>query len=238
MHYKIAMSERMISIEPRKDNKSITADSFVSDLITQIRSGTTDSNRLQLFVMRYNKEFKKQELMSTFFRDVIQPLILTLMKGPLTLYALNMNGQVLIDLAGILERYAIIYITELFESFPARQDVVRQLLERQFLDKLAKHLIILGLWDKKDENEILKLKKARDGVAHKNIEIVRKELNNGKPISVLEIDLVMSKKDVLPYIMLTIHLLVKMVDRFWSKTDRAIIARQIMDGKIKDVSEF
>ena len=85
----------MISIEPRKDNKSITADSFVSDLITQIRSGTTDSNRLQLFVMRYNKEFKKQELMSTFFRDVIQPLILTLMKGPLTLYALNMNGQVL-----------------------------------------------------------------------------------------------------------------------------------------------
>ena len=92
--------------------------------------------------------------------------------------------------------------------------------------------------DKKDENEILKLKKARDGVAHKNIEIVRKELNNGKPISVLEIDLVMSKKDVLPYIMLTIHLLVKMVDRFWSKTDRAIIARQIMDGKIKDASEF
>ena len=141
-------------------------------------------------------------------------------------------------MAGILERYAIIYITELFESFPARQDAVRQLLERQFLDKLAKYLIILGLWDKKDENEILKLKKARNGVAHKNIEIVRKELNNGKPISVLEIDLVMSKKDVLPYIMLTIHLLVKMVDRFWSKTDRAIIARQIMDGKIKDVSEF
>jgi hypothetical protein len=83
------------------------------------------------------------------------------MRGPLTLYALNMNGQVLIDLAGILERYAIIYITELFGSFPARQDVVRQLLERQFLDKLAKHLIILGLWDKKDENEILKLKKSK-----------------------------------------------------------------------------
>jgi hypothetical protein len=169
--------------------------------------------------------------------DLIKIIRMT-SRGPLTLYALNVNGQVLIDLAGILERYAIIYITELFESFPARQDVVRQLLERQFLDKLAKHLIILGLWDKKDENEILKLKKARDGVAHKNVEIVRKELNNGKPISVLEIDLVMSRKDVLLYIMLTIHLLVKMVDRFWSKTDRAIIAQQIMDGKIKDASEF
>jgi hypothetical protein len=232
------MSERMIHVIPRKDDKSITADSFVSDLITQIQSRTTDSKRLQLFIMHYNKEFKKQELMSTYFRDVIQPHILTLMRGPLTLYALNMNGQVLIDLAGILEQYAIIYITELFRSFPARQDVVRQLLERQFLDKLAKHLIILGLWDKKDENEILKLKKARDGVAHKNVEVVRKELNNGKPISIPEIDLVMARKDVLPYIMLTIRLLIKMVDRFWSKTDRGIVAQQIIDGKIKDASEF
>jgi len=76
--------------------------------------------------MDYNKEFKKQELMlPSLFRDVGEPNILRLIKGPLTLYALNMNGQVLIDLAGILERYAIIYITELFESFPARQDVVR-----------------------------------------------------------------------------------------------------------------
>jgi hypothetical protein len=83
-----------------------------------------------------------------------------------------MNGQVLIDLAGILEQYAIIYITELFRSFPARQDVVRQLLERQFLDRLAKHLIILWLWDEKDEKEIQKLKKARDAVAHKNVEVV------------------------------------------------------------------
>jgi hypothetical protein len=65
-----------------------------------------------------------------------------------------------------------------------------------------------------------------------------KELNNGKPISIPEIDLVMSRVDVLPYIMLTIRLLVKMADRFWSKTDRVIIAQQIMDGKIKDALEF
>jgi hypothetical protein len=102
MLYEIAMSERMIRVIPRKDDKSITADSFVNDLITQIQSRTTDSKRLQLFIMYYNKEFKKYELMSTYFRDVIQPHILTLMRGPLTLYALNMNGQVLIDLAGIL----------------------------------------------------------------------------------------------------------------------------------------
>jgi hypothetical protein len=225
--------------EPREDNKSTTADSFVSDLITEIQSKTTDSNQLNKFVMHYNKEFKKQELMNkTFFRDVSEPDILRLIKGPLTLYALNMNGQVLIDLAGILEQYAIIYITELFKSFPARQDVVRKLLKRQSLDRLAKYLVILGLWDKKDKKDVVKLKERRDGAAHKNVEYVSNELNNGKPVTVLEIDLVMSTEDVLPYIMLTIRLLVKMADRFWSKTDRVIIAQQIIDGKIKDASEF
>jgi hypothetical protein len=225
--------------EPREDNKSTTADSFVSDLITEIQSKTTDSNQLNKFVMHYNKEFKKQELMNkTFFRDVSEPDILRLIKGPLTLYALNMNGQVLIDLAGILEQYAIIYITELFKSFPARQDVVRKLLKKQSLDRLAKYLVILGLWDKKDKKDVVKLKERRDGAAHKNVEYVSNELNNGKPVTVLEIDLVMSTEDVLPYIMLTIRLLVKMADRFWSKTDRVIIAQQIIDGKIKDASEF
>jgi hypothetical protein len=229
----------MIRLRSRKGGNSITAESFARDLITEIESRISmDSNRLDLFVSHYNKEFKRQEFMNAFFQDVFQPNILRLMRGPLTLYALKMNGQVLIDLAAILERYAIIHITELFSSFPARQDLVRQLLERQFLDRLAKHLIILGLWDKKDEKDVLKLKKARDGIAHKNVEIVSKKLNKGKPISFLEIDLVMSRMDVLPYIMLTIRLILKLMDRFFSKPDRRIIAQQIMDGKIKDTSEF
>ena len=116
--------------------------------------------------------------------------------------------------------------------------MVRKLLKRQSLGRLAKHLVILGLWDKQDKKDVVKLKERRDGAAHKNVEYVSSELNNGKPVTVLEIDLVMSRVDVLPYIMLTIRLLVKMVHPFWSKTDRAIIAQQIMDGKIKDVSEF
>ena len=52
--------------------------------------------------------------MNVLFQDIFQPNILRLMRSPLTLYALKKNGHMLIDLAGILERYAIIYITELF----------------------------------------------------------------------------------------------------------------------------
>lgn len=238
--YSIKMSERMIRRQaPRNDANSITAGSFAKDLIKEFESKiSVGSRRLDKFVNLYNKEFKRQESMGMLYRDVYLPNILRLMKGPLTLYAMKMNGQVLIELAAILERYAIIHITELFNSFPSRQEIVRELLEKQFLDKLAKQLIILGLWDKEDENNVSKLKKARDGIAHKNLEIVSKELNNGKPVFIIEMDLVMSRKDVLPHIIMTARLLLKLMDRFFLKTDRGIIAQQILDGKINDASEF
>jgi hypothetical protein len=229
------MSERMITRQaPRNGANSLTAESFARDLIKEIESKiSVSSRRLDLFVNLYNKEFKRQESMGILFRDVYLPNILRLMKGPLTLYALKMNGQVLIELAAILERYAIIQITELFSSFPSRQKIVRELIEKQFLDKLAKQLIVLGLWDKEDEKDVSKLKKARDGIAHKNLEIVSKELNNGKPVFIVEMDLVMSRKNVLPHIIMTARLLLKLMDRFFSKTDRGIIAQQILEGKIK-----
>jgi hypothetical protein len=63
-------------------------------------------------------------------RDYVQYEVLYIIKGPLTFYALNMNSQVLIDLAGLLERYAIIYLDYLFKSlkslqlFPEGQDLI------------------------------------------------------------------------------------------------------------------
>jgi hypothetical protein len=36
-----------------------------------------------------------------------------------------------------------------------------------------------------NERDVLKLKKVRDRIAHKKVEIVRKELNNGKPVLIV-----------------------------------------------------
>jgi hypothetical protein len=81
-----------------------------------------------------------------------------MMKGPLTFYVLNMNAQVLIDLAGLLERYAITFMEELFKSlrsvrlFSEVEQAIKKILEKKFfLDDLSKYLITLGLWDKGDE---------------------------------------------------------------------------------------
>jgi hypothetical protein len=86
----------------------------------------------------------------------------------------------------------------------------------------------LEIWEEEDAKAVEKLKKARDGLAHKNAEIVSNKFNNGKPISITEIDLVMSGQEVLPYIMMTIRLLFKLVDRWFS--DRYIATKQTLDG--------
>jgi hypothetical protein len=54
---------------------------------------------------------------------------------------------------------------------------------------------------------------------------ISKALNNGKPVLILDIDLVMSKKDVLPYIITTARLILKLMDGFFSITDRGIITQ-------------
>jgi hypothetical protein len=46
-------------------------------------------------------------------------------------------------------------------------------LEKKFLDELAKQLIALGLWDKKDFKQVDKLLKKRNYVAHKNVKEIK-----------------------------------------------------------------
>jgi len=119
--------------------------------------------------------------MNVLYRDVFSVTVFGLMTTPVILYASKLNGQVIIDLTGILERMAIIYITELSKSFPDRQTVVQQLLGKQNLDDLAGHLVSLGLWDKEDKGVAENLKKRRDGLAHKNAKLICRYINDNKP---------------------------------------------------------
>ena len=100
-----------------------------------------------------------------------------MMKGPLTFYGFNMNGQVLIDLVRFLDRNSLICIEELFKSlrsvqlFPEAAQAFEEILEKKFLEEIAVPLITLGLWYKEDAIKIEKLSKKRNYVSHKNIKI-------------------------------------------------------------------
>lgn len=225
-------SEADISLNfPEKSISKTPIKTSIDGLKKDIKSKEKDSStKLQEFLKKYEKEFKEDLVYKGIVYDITETEVLYMMKGALTLYALNLNGQVLIELAGLLERYAIVYIEELkslrsVQLFSDGQHAIEEILEKKFLDELAKHLITLGLWDKEDFKEVEKLLKKRNYVAHKNVKKIKGMLSSSKSISIPEIDIAMSGFDVLQFMFITIRLLFKLVDRFFIKTERYRIAR-------------
>jgi hypothetical protein len=162
--------------------------------------------------------------------DYIQYEVLYIIKGPLTFYALNMNSQVLIDLAGLLERYAIIYLDYLFKSlkslqlFPEGQDLIEAMLEKKSLTEVARYLLKLGIWNKDDIKKVKKLYDKRNSVVHKNTRKIEAFLessitksNKDKPdksISVLEVDSAVSKFNILPSFLIQLTFFVNCLIEF------------------------
>jgi hypothetical protein len=217
----------------------------VDQLATEINAKTKrSSKRLQVFMEKYEKQFKQELAHKRLSFDITETEVLRMMKGPLTFYALNMNGQVLIDLAGLLERYAIIFIEQLFKSmrsvqlFPEAAQAFEQIMEKKRMDDLARHLIVLGLWDEGDEERVDKVYQKRNYIAHKNIKSIELMLSSNKSVSVPEIDLALSKFDVLPFIFITIRLLLKLLDRFLLKTERMRVAKALLECRILEEHEY
>jgi hypothetical protein len=103
----------------RTNKYSRSLETIADELTTEIQSKTSTSSttKLKQFSQKYKNEFKTDNFIDKLsMRDYVQYEMLYIIKGPLTFYALNMNSQVLIDLAGLLERYAIIYLDYLFKS--------------------------------------------------------------------------------------------------------------------------
>jgi hypothetical protein len=218
---------------------------IVDQLATEINTKTKrSSKRLQVFMEKYEKEFKQELAHKRLTFDITETEVLRMMKGPLTFYALNMNGQVLIDLAGLLERYAIIYIEQLFKSmrsvqlFPEAAQAFEEIMEKKRMDDLARHLIALGLWDEGDEERVDKVYQKRNYIVHKNIKMIEVMLSSNRSISVPEIDLALSKFDVLPFMFITIRLLFKLLDRFILKTERTRIAKELLEDRIYNELEY
>jgi hypothetical protein len=128
------------------------------------------------------------------------------------MYAMKLNGQVIIEIHGILERYAILAIVNLLNSYP-RKFSIDEITERCVLPELAKILVALNLWDKEDIKFVEKLNSIRNVTAHKYPKKVSHKLYSGKNMSFMDIDKALSNYDVLPYLITTINLLFKLYNR-------------------------
>lgn len=146
-----------------------------------------------------------------FNRGIAESFTLLLMRVPLMLYAINLNGPAIVELHGLVEQFIIEELATILSSSKERTQVVRKrLLEQKSLRDLAQILVDLQIWDKDDVKFLEKLCGLRNAIAHKNAERISKLVYSGKKISFLGIDMVMTDFDVVPYMIRSLRLIAKL----------------------------
>jgi len=199
------MTEEELKNETQKS--LLTINKTIQELIDSIKNDIPNAqDKLKKFVNAFEDEFP---LENTHNRGSAEALTWALMGGPLVLYALGKNGSAIIELHGILEAFSAREIDGLFPT-PIRETIKSRVIRRCTLEDLALILRDLGIWDEEDVKFVEKLKKLRNGVAHKNPKLVSNTVYSGKEISMLDIDSIMADIDCIPLTIRTIHLLHKL----------------------------
>jgi hypothetical protein len=135
----------------KNEQNQLTPEGMVKELISTVQFEIQfSSSRLQDFIREYRKQIVKLPNWEFTAAGRSERDILDLFKAPLIMYDLKLNGQVIIEIYGILERYAISAIVNLFNADPDKKSTIELLTRQCSLVKLAKIPVIFKLWHKED----------------------------------------------------------------------------------------
>jgi hypothetical protein len=161
-----------------------SANQIVLELQSRVGS---NSSRLNEFVQCYKNEFKSYDYFRRLgMHDDIESDVLNVVKGPVILYTLKMNGLVIVDLAGLLERHVFLYMEEIFKSlasvrkFPAGRSIILAMLKDRRFPEVTEYLFSLGIWNQNEKDAAVKLYNMRNSIAHKNVKKIEDILLRGK----------------------------------------------------------
>lgn len=129
-----------------------------------------------------------------------------------SLYLLNNNSALIIELHGILERFCLNALTDILPINDIAKDVIHDSFDKKTLKDIAPYFEKFNMWGKDDVEFALELTKLRNGIAHKNAELVsRSKLvkSNGQARHPESIHTMMSKVDCSDYIVQTMDLIIK-----------------------------
>jgi hypothetical protein len=125
------------------------------------------------------------------------------------LYFIGNNSALIIELQGLLERFCLNALIDLIPINDITKEIVDDGFGKKTLKDISPYFKTLGAWDENDEKFALKLTQIRNGIAHKNGNIVSKYLGDGKQNHPESIHELTAKTDVIPFILSTMDLILK-----------------------------
>jgi hypothetical protein len=159
---------------------------------------------------RLESEFKKKFPENTALRGAAEALTWAMLSTPLALFFLGQNSAVFVELHGFLERYVLRDLPHALAKDKQAAGIISSLIERRTLSELSEILLELKIWNDEDVRFARKLANVRNGIVHKNAKLISKHLSDGRDIHLIDIENLVYKADVVPYIIGTIELLVKL----------------------------
>lgn len=129
-----------------------------------------------------------------------------------SLYLMNNNAALIVELQGILERYCNNALCDILPIDNNAKSIVTEALDKKTLKDFAPYMKKLSVWDEEDEDFALKLTDLRNGIAHKNAEVVSRNkliASNGQSRHPESIHTMMAKVDCADFIVRTVDLMIK-----------------------------
>ena len=129
-----------------------------------------------------------------------------------SLYLQNNNSALVVELQGILERSCLNSLEDLLPIDDIAKSIIVDVFSKKTLRDVAPYFLTYGIWDENDKDFAMELTKLRNGIAHKNAEIVsRSKLVNGtgQDRHYESIHSLMNKVDCTSFIVRTMELIIK-----------------------------
>ncbi len=129
-----------------------------------------------------------------------------------SLYLLNNNSALIIELQGALERFCLNALNDILPINDVAKSIITDAFDKKTLKDIAKYFQNWALWNEDDVKFAIELTNLRNGIAHKNAELVsRSKLvkSNGQYRHPESIHSLMSKVDCSEYIVRTMELIIK-----------------------------
>ena len=110
---------------------------------------------------------------------------------------------------GLLERFCLNALIDLIPINEITKEIVNDGFGKKTLKDISPYFKILDTWNENDVKFALKLTQIRNGIAHKNGNMVSKYLGDGKQSHPESIHELTAKTDVIPFILSTMDLILK-----------------------------
>ncbi len=129
-----------------------------------------------------------------------------------SLYLQNNNSALIVELQGILERTCMNAICDTLPINKQAHTIIEDAFEKKTLKDIAPYFVQMEVWNEQDKNFALDLTILRNGIAHKNAEIVSRSklvASDGQSRHLESIHSMMSKVNCAKFIARTMDLIIK-----------------------------